>query len=169
MPDTIHAAAAEIRRGRLTPLQLLEDCLARLERYEPAVRAWVLIDRDGARAEAARATEEIRRGGWRGPVHGIPLGIKDIIDAFAWPTAPGPIGRCVRDLALVLQYTAGPDPLDPTCADRAVPDYLAALDAPPTAPRLGRLRGLFDDQADATMRAFLDASVEKLRRAGATV
>src|SRR5262249_56593233 len=73
------------------------------------------------------------------------------------PLAPsldhiGPIGRDVRDLAIMLRVLAGPDPFDPGCADRLVPDYEAALDRPAAAVRLGRLRGLFEEQAEAPMR-----------------
>jgi Asp-tRNA(Asn)/Glu-tRNA(Gln) amidotransferase A subunit family amidase len=86
---TIHAAAADIRQGRLSPVDLLEECLARLDRYEERVRAWVLVDREGARAQAEERSAELRRGNWRGPLHGIPLAIKDIFDVFDWPTAAG--------------------------------------------------------------------------------
>ncbi|HEV3204195.1 MAG TPA: amidase [Gemmataceae bacterium] len=86
---TIHTVAEEIRQGRLYPVDLLETCLERIDALEPHVRAWVIVDRDGARAEAKRLTEERKKGQWRGPLHGIPLGIKDIFDVFDWPTAAG--------------------------------------------------------------------------------
>ncbi len=86
---TIHAAAADLRDGRVTPLDLLNACLARIDHYEERVRAWVFVDRDGARAAAERCGREIKAGQWRGPLHGIPLGIKDIFDVFDWPTACG--------------------------------------------------------------------------------
>ncbi|HYT90211.1 MAG TPA: amidase, partial [Gemmataceae bacterium] len=89
MPPTIHAAAEDIRHGRVTPLALLDTCLGKIDRSEERVRAWVSVHRDSARADAERLTEEQRRGHWRGPLHGIPLGIKDIIDVFDWPTAAG--------------------------------------------------------------------------------
>ncbi len=89
MPRTITAASAELRLGRLSPVDLLDECLAAIDRYEPRVRAWVLVDRESARADAERAAKEIGRGEWRGPLHGIPVGIKDIIDVFDWPTAAG--------------------------------------------------------------------------------
>jgi Asp-tRNA(Asn)/Glu-tRNA(Gln) amidotransferase A subunit family amidase len=89
MVRTIHAAAADIRAGRLSPVDLLESCLERIDRFEERVRAWVLVDREGARAEAKRLTDELRRGQYRGPLHGIPIGIKDIFDVFDWPTAAG--------------------------------------------------------------------------------
>jgi aspartyl-tRNA(Asn)/glutamyl-tRNA(Gln) amidotransferase subunit A len=89
MLPTIHAAAADIRAGRLSPVDLLESCLERIDRLEERIRAWVLVDRDGARAEARRLADELKRGQYRGPLHGIPIGIKDIFDVFDWPTAAG--------------------------------------------------------------------------------
>src|SRR5438128_6211597 len=89
MFSTIHSAAEGIRQQRLTPVDLLEGCLARIDQYEERIHAWVLIDRDGARAEAKRLTDELKRGQYRGPLHGIPVGIKDIFDVFDWPTAAG--------------------------------------------------------------------------------
>src|SRR5260370_1052124 len=86
---TIHEAAAAIRDGRLSPPDLWEQCLGCIDRHEERVRAWVLVDREGARAEANRLADELRRGRRRGPLHGIPVGIKDIFDVFDWPTAAG--------------------------------------------------------------------------------
>jgi aspartyl-tRNA(Asn)/glutamyl-tRNA(Gln) amidotransferase subunit A len=86
---TLHRAADEIRQRRLSPVDLLDECLARIDLLEARVRAWVLVDRERARADAERLTVEQRQGCWRGPLHGIPVGIKDIIDVFDWPTAAG--------------------------------------------------------------------------------
>lgn len=88
-PLTITAAAPLIRSGELTPSDLLEQCLARIDRYEEKVRAWVYLDRERARVEAAQLTDEIKAGHYRGPLHGIPVGIKDIIDVFDMPTGCG--------------------------------------------------------------------------------
>src|SRR5689334_20516654 len=89
MTPTIHAAAEEIRAGRLSPVDLLDACLERIDRLEPRVHAWVLVDRERARADAERLHAELRRGQWRGPLHGIPVAVKDIFDVFDWPTAAG--------------------------------------------------------------------------------
>jgi Asp-tRNA(Asn)/Glu-tRNA(Gln) amidotransferase A subunit family amidase len=86
---TIASASEEIRTGRASAVALLQECLARIDRHEAQVRAWVLVDRERALAEARRCDEEIRRGQYRGPLHGIPLAIKDIIDVLDWPTAAG--------------------------------------------------------------------------------
>src|SRR4051812_14642939 len=87
-PMTITEAAEFIRKGELTPSDLLEQCFARIDKYEERVRAWVYIDREGAREQAARLTTEVKQN-YRGPLHGIPVGIKDIIDVFDMPTACG--------------------------------------------------------------------------------
>jgi aspartyl-tRNA(Asn)/glutamyl-tRNA(Gln) amidotransferase subunit A len=89
MPLTLHATAEELRHRRQSPLDLLDVCLEKIDKYEEKVRAWVFVDWDGARTAAERATNEIEAGQWRGPLHGIPIGIKDIFDVFDWPTACG--------------------------------------------------------------------------------
>jgi aspartyl-tRNA(Asn)/glutamyl-tRNA(Gln) amidotransferase subunit A len=85
----IQSAAEAIRQGKLSPVALLDRCLDRIDRYEERVRAWVVVDRDGAKQQARRAEAEIKAGHWRGPLHGIPIGVKDIIDVFDLPTAAG--------------------------------------------------------------------------------
>jgi aspartyl-tRNA(Asn)/glutamyl-tRNA(Gln) amidotransferase subunit A len=89
MVPFLHEAVESIRAGGLSPIELVQQCLDNIERHESRVRAWVLIDRDGARREAQRLRDEARQRRWRGPLHGIPIGIKDIIDVAGWPTAAG--------------------------------------------------------------------------------
>ncbi len=99
-------SAKAIRDGKLTPCELVEQCLEKIDRYEDKVRAWVLIDREGARAEAKRLTAELKNGISRGPLHGIPIGIKDIIDVCGWPTAAGSkrwANRIAEDDAVVVK------------------------------------------------------------------
>jgi Asp-tRNA(Asn)/Glu-tRNA(Gln) amidotransferase A subunit family amidase len=285
MPATLFETADKIRHGKQTPLEVLEGCLAQIDRYEKRVRAWVLIDRERARAEAAGATTELERGQWRGPLHGIPLGIKDIIDVFDWPTAagsrlwaqsiarrdativerlrqagavllgktvttqfasfdppptrnpwdtrrtpggsssgsaaalacgmclgtlgsqtggsitrpaaycgvasckptfgrastdgivalapsmdhPGPLARCVRDLAILLRTIAGPDHRDSTCANQAVPNYVEAVAQQRSAPRLGQLRGLFEERAEPVMTRLVDTAASQFTQQDANV
>src|SRR5438045_3909772 len=88
MFSSIHAAAAAIR-ANVSPVEVLEACLGGIDRREERLRAWVFVDRARARADAERLAAELRRGQWRGPLHGIPLGVKDIFDVFDWPTAAG--------------------------------------------------------------------------------
>src|SRR5436305_10189435 len=86
---TIHEAAAAIRAEQATATDLVEACLAEIDRWESNVGAWVFVDRDYAMGEARRLTDELRGGHDRGPLHGIPIAIKDIFDVFDWPTAAG--------------------------------------------------------------------------------
>ena len=86
---TITSAAAAFRRGEFTPVDFLELCLARIDALEERIRAWVFVDKERSRADAVRLTGELKRGLDRGPLHGIPLGIKDLFDVFDWPTAAG--------------------------------------------------------------------------------
>lgn len=67
-----------IRARALSPVELLETILARIERVNPAINAWVTVAADQARDEARRCEAEAQRGEWRGPLHGIPLSIKDL-------------------------------------------------------------------------------------------
>jgi aspartyl-tRNA(Asn)/glutamyl-tRNA(Gln) amidotransferase subunit A len=85
----ISKAVDAIRRGELFPLDLVDYCLIRIEQLEPRVRAWVSVDAEGARREAARLGTLARAGSVVGPLHGIPIGIKDIIDVAGWPTRAG--------------------------------------------------------------------------------
>src|SRR5262249_56602841 len=74
---------------RIPPGDLREECSTRVDRLEERVRAWVFVDREGARDQAVRLTEELKKGIDRGELHGIPIGIKDLFDVFDWPTAAG--------------------------------------------------------------------------------
>lgn len=86
---TIAALAPRLRRGETTALELVETCLARVAAQEPQLHAWVRLDETGARQRAAQLDADAAHGSWHGPLHGIPLAIKDIIDVQGWPTLAG--------------------------------------------------------------------------------
>ncbi len=86
---TIAEAARRVADGQIKPLDLVDQCLERISRYDKQVHAWTLIDEQGARDEAAALGREAKKGKLRGPLHGIPLGIKDIVDVTGWPTRAG--------------------------------------------------------------------------------
>src|SRR5436309_2460322 len=71
-------AAASIRNGSLSPVAYAEALLARMDAVEPRVRAWVTVDRDAVMAEARSCESEAKAGRFRGALHGIPIGVKDI-------------------------------------------------------------------------------------------
>jgi len=81
----------------------------------------------------------------------------------------GPFGRTVRDVALLLSVIAGKDDRDSTSVDRPVPDYLAALDRPLEAVRIGYAEEYFGEGLDPEVRAAVEAAVGVYKSAGATV
>jgi aspartyl-tRNA(Asn)/glutamyl-tRNA(Gln) amidotransferase subunit A len=85
-------AAASIRAGRLSARALVEACLRRIDAAEAGIHAWVTVDRAGALATAARLDAEAAAGRLRGPLHGVPVGLKDIIDAAGLVTTQGARG-----------------------------------------------------------------------------
>jgi Asp-tRNA(Asn)/Glu-tRNA(Gln) amidotransferase A subunit family amidase len=82
-------AADSIRRGACSSVALVEACLARVRALEPELQAWAYVDADGALAAARERDAEVRAGRLRGPLHGVPLGIKDIFDVASLPTTAG--------------------------------------------------------------------------------
>jgi aspartyl-tRNA(Asn)/glutamyl-tRNA(Gln) amidotransferase subunit A len=86
---SIVEAARQLRAGTLTPLELLDRCLEQIHRYEDALHAWVLVDEAGTRQAATQRTQEAALARWRGPLHGIPVGIKDVIDVQGMATRAG--------------------------------------------------------------------------------
>jgi Asp-tRNA(Asn)/Glu-tRNA(Gln) amidotransferase A subunit family amidase len=103
-------AARAIRDGALSAEQLTEACLARIREIEPRVQAWQFLDEAHARAQAAARDADRREGRPCGPLHGVPVGIKDIIDTADMPTEDGTVlhaGRMpLRDAAVVAMLRA---------------------------------------------------------------
>ena len=104
-----HAARA-IREGALTSEEMVRACLERIRETEPKVQAWTFLDEDHALAQACAADDLRRSGEPVGPLCGIPVGIKDIIDTADMPTENGtPLhrGRTPRtDAAVVARLRA---------------------------------------------------------------
>src|SRR6185503_16470715 len=76
---TIARAADLIRSGRLSPVELARAHLARIEKLEPMLHAYITVTADQALAQARAAESAIAAGRYRGPLHGIPLAHKDIV------------------------------------------------------------------------------------------
>ena len=86
---TITQARAALDSGQISPLELTQICLARIEALNPKLNAFLTITAESALAAARMATEEIARDQPRGPLHGIPLAIKDLFDVRGVPTTAG--------------------------------------------------------------------------------
>lgn len=90
MTDTGIAEASELlRRKEISALELANSCLARIEELNPTLNAFITVMRDSALAQAREADKEIRAGNWRGPLHGIPIGLKDLFDTAGVKTTCG--------------------------------------------------------------------------------
>ena len=83
---TAAAAARAIAAGELSPVELMKALLARIARLDPKLNVFIRLDGDAAMAAARAAEAEITSGRSRGPLHGVPVGIKDIIDVAGLPT-----------------------------------------------------------------------------------
>ncbi len=283
--------APRIAAGEISPVALTEAALARIEAQDSAHNAFITVTADQALAAARTAEAEIAQGRNRGPLHGVPLAVKDLFatkgvrttggsrlladwvpdhDAAVverlnaagavplgktgmhelaygttsnnahhgptrnpWNTAchpggssggsaaavaagltygalgsdtgasirqpaaccgivglkptfgrvskfgalplswsmdhMGPMTRSVADAALMLQVLAGPDPRDPNCADRPVPDYSAGLDAGVEGKRIALARGFFFADCDPEVAAAVEAAARTLEGLGATI
>jgi len=78
--ETILQLAPRLRRKEVSPLELTRVCLERIEKLNPTLNAFITVTAESALAEADAAETEIARGQWRGPLHGIPVALKDLID-----------------------------------------------------------------------------------------
>ena len=137
---TVAQAAARITRRELSPVALMQSLLARIEKLEPSLKAWVTLLPDSA-LEAARESErQLDARGPAGPLHGIPVGVKDIFYTAG-----------VRTTACSPVYADFMPTYDATCVARlkqagaillgkTVTTEFAYADPPPTArvPFMGR-------------------------------
>ena len=82
-------AASEIRAGTLSPVEYVKALFDRIDKTEPLVQAWVTINREAAAAEALQCETEARQKKFRGPLHGVPVGIKDIFHTRGLRTTAG--------------------------------------------------------------------------------
>ena len=282
---SVSEIAELIAARRISPVDLMESLLARAAAREPTLRVWVTLDPDIAMESAASSERELRRSGPRGPLHGVPFGVKDIfytkgmkmtacspiyadfvpdydstavaslknagaivmgktvttefacmdpsptrnpwnqahtpggsssgsaagVAARVFPTALGsqtagsvlrpasfngvvgmkptfglisrhgvfPVAetldtmgfftRTVMDAAIMLAAMAGPDENDATTVHAAPVDYVKAVANSHTPPRIGVLRSMFADKADAEVLQNTDAALNLMADSGANV
>ncbi len=98
-------ASELIAGGSITARKLADDCLERIDTFEPDIKAWAWLDADYVRRQAERLDDERRRGKPCGKLHGVPIGVKDMIDTAMIPTEHGfPLfkGRIPRSNAFLV-------------------------------------------------------------------
>ncbi|MCU1335849.1 MAG: enantiomer-selective amidase [Bryobacterales bacterium] len=86
---TIRQASDLLRSKAVSPVELTQACLDRIQAYNSKLNAFITVIAEQALADARTAEDEIRRGKWRGPLHGIPIGLKDNIDTAGVRTTGG--------------------------------------------------------------------------------
>ena len=80
IPSSISELGPRLRRKEISPVEMTRECLGHIEKLNPSLNAFITVTEESALAEARAAEDEIVRGIWRGPLHGIPIALKDLID-----------------------------------------------------------------------------------------
>lgn len=86
---TLQHVAKRIKTQKLSPVAVVDACLQQIEDHNPTLNAFITILADEAREQAQAAEAEIKAGKWRGPLHGVPVGIKDFYDTAGIRTTAG--------------------------------------------------------------------------------
>jgi aspartyl-tRNA(Asn)/glutamyl-tRNA(Gln) amidotransferase subunit A len=90
LPNLTLLEASELLRSKVvSPVALTEACLARIEALNPKLNAFITITADTALEQARQAESEIQQNHWRGPLHGIPIALKDLFDTAGVRTTAG--------------------------------------------------------------------------------
>ena len=86
---SIDEAGGLIKAGKLSPLELTEAYLGRIDALDARLHSYITITADSAMTAARAAEQEIQKGNYRGPLHGIPIALKDLVDTAGVPTTYG--------------------------------------------------------------------------------
>ena len=86
---SIEEASRLVRKKSVSPVELTRPCLDRIERFNPVLNAFITVPKERALAQARTAESELQRGNWLGPLHGIPLALKDNTDTVGIRTTAG--------------------------------------------------------------------------------
>lgn len=129
---SITELSQRLQNGSLTASELVRRCLTKIDEREAQIRAWVSVDRDGALVVAKELDEELAKGHSRGPLHGIPIGVKDIIDVRGWPTRAGSSLSSERLAANDAPVVARLRAAGAVILGKTVTTEYASFDPPPT-------------------------------------
>jgi aspartyl-tRNA(Asn)/glutamyl-tRNA(Gln) amidotransferase subunit A len=83
---TLSEASQLVRSKKVSPVELTHECLSRIERLNPKLNAFISVTAHTAMTEARQAEAEVQHDRWRGPLHGIPIALKDLVDIAGVPT-----------------------------------------------------------------------------------
>src|SRR5262245_1495960 len=86
---TIESLVAALRARRISAVEITDECLTRIDRLNPVLRAFITVDADGARRAAKERDGELAAGRARGPLHGVPMAWKDLCASPGLPTSCG--------------------------------------------------------------------------------
>jgi len=89
LEESLTAVAESIRAGKLSPVEAVERCLERARKWDGRIRAFITLDEEGALRSARLLEAEAAAGRWRGPLHGVPVGFKDLCHLEGQPTSCG--------------------------------------------------------------------------------
>ena len=95
IPETIVEIAPLLRQKKISPVELAKIYLNRIEKLNPALNAFITVSAESALQQARAAEAAIAHGEWRGPLHGMPIALKDLIDIAGIPTTAA--SACLRD------------------------------------------------------------------------
>ena len=87
--ESLTAVAESIRARKLSPVEAVERCLERVRKGDGRIRAFITLDEEGALRSARALEAEAAAGRWRGPLHGVPVGFKDLCHLEGLPTSCG--------------------------------------------------------------------------------
>jgi len=87
--DSIGALSRRIQERTVSPVDVVDACLKRIATLNPVLNAFITVLADDARDQARAAETEIKSGGWRGPLHGVPVAVKDFYDTAGVTTTAG--------------------------------------------------------------------------------
>jgi aspartyl-tRNA(Asn)/glutamyl-tRNA(Gln) amidotransferase subunit A len=86
---SLSEASQLVHSKKVSPVELTHECLSRIERLNPKLNAFITVTADSALSEARQAEAEIQHDRWRGPLHGIPIALKDLVDTAGVRTTAG--------------------------------------------------------------------------------
>ena len=130
---SISQAQELMSAGKLSPIELVEFCLTNIERRDPQLHAWVVVDADAARRVAATQARRLATAsGDLGPLFGIPIGVKDIIDLKGFPTRAGAKWRATSVATANAEIVDSLERAGAIVLGKTVTTELACFDPSPT-------------------------------------